>query len=756
MLQPALDISLVSARVQIVATLVIAFIAVAHWQRPNHRPRHHLWICGWIALATALVAVGLAFGYVGWPPAEPIAVPFLLFVYLAGKLLFLALLVAGALADAREHRPDQRTPALLGAVALLYAVLVVAVADSANGLVVWQSGPSALAFAVAGALTLRGGLRTGRPGHQFTGFVLLAMSVQWIAYGIGFARRAASVVPVADDLLDRVVTGSAFLDTGAEVLLGLGMLLMLNEEMLAFAVEQREREVRASAAAQERLRRIIDSAAEGILTLDEELRIVQANRAAAGILGTLPVALEGEDFGRFVDATIADRWRDELGLRDGGGLRRQAFPARRAGGERFPAELSSAPLAGGGWVLVLRDRTEEESARTEREALHQRLAQARRLEAVGQLMSGVAHELNNPLTAVLGFAEELAQSSLAPQDAESVRIITEQAQRCRVIVRDLLAAVRKREVAVVAVDIGAVAERVARTQQPRAALAGVSITVEVDRGLPPVAADDGALEQVLVNLVANAIQASPTGSTVVISAFGDASLVYINVEDEGPGIDPTSVDRLFEPFYTTKAVGEGTGLGLAVSRSIVERFGGTLLLRNRARGGAVASVALPAGASLAPPPSAPPAPPVPSAATAPAGRRRALVVDDELAIRSALRRFLLRRGWQVDEAANGEVALEFLGRAEGDEYDVVLCDIRMPRMSGIELHAFLSLQRPRLLERIIFMTGDVASPNVADFLARTRRPVVEKPFDLPALGVLVDELTGPQAAATGATPVGSS
>jgi signal transduction histidine kinase len=398
--------------------------------------------------------------------------------------------------------------------------------------------------------------------------------------------------------------------------------------------------------------------------------------------------------------------------------------------------------------MAVRVRVDEANLRTAYEQLKQAQAQAvqhERLSAIGRVVSGVAHELNNPLSAVLHLSEELRRDpARSSADQEALETIADQARRCRIIVRDLLSFARGREqrpepteVATMLVNARAASEPVLRQTGARLELLpiGSPRTVSVDRA---------GLEQVLTNLIVNGAQAAGHGGKVTVEARDDPSGWCFVVEDSGPGIPADVLPRIFEPFFTTKPEGHGTGLGLAVSLGIVERHGGTLEVEGGGGGqGARFTVRIPAEDRTR---SLPPPRPVAANGTpdrngaGDGAKPRALVVDDEGAILLALRRYLSRQGWEVDQAEDGEAALQLMESSSPGYYGLVISDIRMPQKSGIEVHDWLVAHRPDLFERLIITTGDVASPAVRGFVARTPRPVIEKPFELTALAEMVERV----------------
>ncbi|MEO6066879.1 MAG: ATP-binding protein [Gemmatimonadota bacterium] len=394
-----------------------------------------------------------------------------------------------------------------------------------------------------------------------------------------------------------------------------------------------------------------------------------------------------------------------------------------------------------GMVLLLMEDLQHETEEF-RTVLSERLAQTQKMEAVGRLVSGVAHELNNPLAAILAFSDELLSEPRPAQEREALEVIRDQSRRARTIVRDLLAFVGRREERREPVAIGPMVERVARGVAPEFARQGATLELITGSDLPIIAGDRGGLEQVLTNLLTNAAYAAGrTGEVTLTTRRTQTGDLMVSVADSGTGIPPDVRPRLFEPFFTTKPAGQGTGLGLSVSLGIVEQHRGKIDVENVPGSGARFTVTLPAG-------NVPPAlvPPVPSAGYGRgAGVRPStvLLIDDEPSVRMALRRWFERQGWSVDEAVDGAQGLALLLAAPSEEtYGLVLCDLRMPGMSGIELHERLTDQRPGVLSRFIFATGDTASPETAAFLARVDRPVLEKPFELAQLAAIVEATVG--------------
>jgi signal transduction histidine kinase/CheY-like chemotaxis protein len=395
--------------------------------------------------------------------------------------------------------------------------------------------------------------------------------------------------------------------------------------------------------------------------------------------------------------------------------------------------------------MAARVRADEASLRAAFEQLHQarsREVQHERLSAVGRLVSGVAHELNNPLTAVLHLSEDLQRhASISTADGEALEEIANQARRCRSIVQDLLSFARGRDRRPEPTTRGDLVSAARRGVQPILESMGVRLDASADETAALVV-DRRGLEQVLTNLIVNGAQAAGSGGEVRVRAAADHGGGWrIDVEDDGAGIPADVLPRVFEPFFTTRPEGQGTGLGLSVSLGIVERQGERL----EAEGGGGArgsrfTVRIPGADGAGPPPPVPE--PTPATRASSAERPRILIVDDERSVRMALRRYFERCGWEVTEAEDGAEALGLLERPEAAAYRLVITDLRMPGRTGLEVHDWLQTHRPALFDRLIIATGDVASPAIREFIQRTSRPVLEKPFELSTLAAIVEQVMG--------------
>ncbi|HEY4130774.1 MAG TPA: hybrid sensor histidine kinase/response regulator, partial [Gemmatimonadaceae bacterium] len=355
-------------------------------------------------------------------------------------------------------------------------------------------------------------------------------------------------------------------------------------------------------------------------------------------------------------------------------------------------------------------------------------------------------ELNNPLAAILHFAEDLLDDERTAADLEALSVIRDQARRSRSIVRDLLSFVRFRDASRERVNLNDALMASVKALQPTVEEIGARLSVAIPTDVMHGNTDRAGLQQIITNLVVNAAQASGAGGLVRLRAEFAGDEVHIVVEDTGPGIPDKVMDRIFEPFFTTKPIGQGTGLGLSVTLGIVQQLGGRINVENAMANGEISgarfTVSLPVDNSGVDARQAMPGSmlPRPEAAAGENGvKPRVLIIDDEPSIRAALRRFFARRGWQVDEAEDGSEGLSLMLSAKND-FTVVISDLKMPGCSGMELHDHVAAVAPEMLDRLIFSTGDVASRDAAEFVQRTRCTVMQKPFELRALEGVVTRM----------------
>ena len=379
---------------------------------------------------------------------------------------------------------------------------------------------------------------------------------------------------------------------------------------------------------------------------------------------------------------------------------------------------------------------------TERRRVEEELTRSERLSATGQLVAGVAHELNNPLTAVVGLAELLEEEVGSEPARGYAKKLLAQAMRSRRIVSGLLNFAREETPGREPVEINDVIAQTLDLVGYQLEVQNVEIVTELSTDLPPVFADPGELQQVFVNLLINAQHAlaQTGGGRVAVRTDEEEGYVRATVTDNGPGIREDVLPTIFKAFVTTKPEGMGTGLGLSISQGIVERHDGTISAANRAEGGAVFTVLLPKlaapavtfGRGQAGATKRERAPSVVKSA-------RLLIIDDEEPVRMVMKQALVRAGHEADEADDGHAALELIAQ---QDYDLIICDLRMPGVSGEDLYEQILVTRPDLAERVMFSTGDVGSDQVRQFLAGTGLRYVEKPFTTKQFLAVVEAALG--------------
>jgi PAS domain S-box-containing protein len=520
--------------------------------------------------------------------------------------------------------------------------------------------------------------------------------------------------------------------------------------------------------AEKSFRALLESAPDATVIVDEQGRIVLANTQVERVFGYDRVELVGE----FVERLIPERYRREHVRHRAAffaspsahpmGAQHDLYGLKKNGAE-FPAEITLSLLEtedGPHAMAAVRDVTE-------RKALQLRLALSDRLASVGTLAAGVAHEINNPLAFILAnldlLAEELHEigSACSPESGaahgggsarspesgaahgggstgervpgmlELVSEAREGAERVRKIVRGMKVFTHadddRREPIELARVLDVASSMAANEIRHRARL------VKDYQPTRAVLADESRLVQVFINLLVNAAQALPEGQAasheIRLVLRTDGCRAVVEVRDTGRGIPPEIRARIFDPFFTTKPAGVGVGLGLTICHGIVVELGGEITVDSEPNVGTTFRVVLPTVRAEATSEHARAAP----APNRPPRKGRVLVVDDDAALGSALRRVL--RDQEVTVAASGRAALDLL--LSGASFDVILCDVMMPEMTGAELHAKLTEKRPGVCGRMVFMTAGPFTPSARDFLDRVPNRRLEKPCDTQELRAIV-------------------
>jgi PAS domain S-box-containing protein len=493
-----------------------------------------------------------------------------------------------------------------------------------------------------------------------------------------------------------------------------------------------------------RHRGVFETSIDAFLLVDEETGAIEdANPAAETLYGRGRGELRGQPFAALVS-------REGEAALPPAGARSVPSRHRRADGAEFPVELSAGALeleTRRLRVLSVRDVSERERAEQMRRELEQNLRQAQKMEAVGRLAGGVAHDFSNVLAVILGYSD-LLMRDLPAGDVrvrESAEGIVEAANRAVGVTRQLLTLSRKKllrpEVLLpnkVVTDLGKLLGRAIGER--------IELTLELQDGVWPVLADADQLAQVLINLAVNARDAMPEGGKLLVqTANADLATpprdlplaagryVALAVKDCGCGMSEEVRSRIFEPFFTTKET--GTGLGLATVYGIVRQAGGAIRVESREGEGSAFTVYLPAAEDRVG------RVPVPVSAAAPRGLGETVVLaEDEDALRTLLGRVLTGSGYQVISGRNGAEALD-AARARNARVDLLLADLVMPRMTGAELAEALASDQPGM--KILFMTGHTEDALVQDRLVDGDVELIQKPFTSESLLGHVRRLLGP-------------
>jgi two-component system cell cycle sensor histidine kinase/response regulator CckA len=377
---------------------------------------------------------------------------------------------------------------------------------------------------------------------------------------------------------------------------------------------------------------------------------------------------------------------------------------------------------------LVRDVSERRKLEDQGRDLSRQLLQAEKLAALGQTVSGVAHELNNPLATILTWAERLAARPVDADTRRGLETILSESERAAKIVRTLLTFARKRNTTRALVDLNEIVRETLALRAYEQRVSNVATVEALASGLPHVFADSHQVKQVLLNLVINAEQAMLAANgrgTLVARTWFDATseMVMLEINDDGPGVPEQVQTKIFEPFFTTKAVGKGTGLGLTVVYAIVQEHGGQIRVGSGPGRGASFFVSFPAttGALYSPPTPEPSPPPATVAGAA------VLVVEDEPALAAAVADALTDAGYRVDCAGDGQEALE---QVKSKVFDLVVCDLKMPRLDGPSFYRVLAELKPTLARHVLFVTGDVAGTEAERFLIEAGCRWLPKPFRL--------------------------
>ncbi|MBM4446484.1 MAG: PAS domain S-box protein [Chloroflexi bacterium] len=478
---------------------------------------------------------------------------------------------------------------------------------------------------------------------------------------------------------------------------------------------------------EERYRILVENANEAIIVAQDGI-LKFANPKTAELSGYSIKELASVPFADIIHPDDRDMVVDRYLRRLQGEVFPQIYPFRiidKEGNTKW-AEINAVSIIWEGKPATLNFLTDI----TERKKAEQQALVNAKLASVGELVAGVAHEVNNPLTGIIGYAQLLADRQDVPQNIkEDLQKIYEESQRTVRIVQNLLRFARQYKPEKSLVDINELIERTLELEAYKLRTSNIGLSAKLAADIPLILADYNQLQQVILNIIANAQQAiaeTKRRGKITVTTDVVEDCVSISITDNGPGISPESIIKIFDPFFTTKPEGSGSGLGLSVCHGIITEHGGNIYAESTPGKGTTFIIELP----IATGEQAVIREEKPAKKKSRRPRRKMtgkiLIAEDESSIRAVLTRNLSASGYQVQAVSNGKDALDKLAN---NVYDLLLFDLKMPGMSGRELYEAIKKKHPNSVKRVVFITGDVMTADTHDFLASTGRPYLIKPFD---------------------------
>lgn len=470
------------------------------------------------------------------------------------------------------------------------------------------------------------------------------------------------------------------------------------------------------------LKTLAESIRESAVAIDRKSNVVNWNSAFARKF-KIPVA--GTPLSNYFDPPAL---RALIKSNLAGNSSREAEMISDAGGAQAAAyRVAAVPVpdgdsTGAALLLVIDDISEQADQRN-------RMVANSRLVAVGEMAAGVAHELNNPLTAVLGFSQLALKQTSDPVLRKDLEAIAHEAERAGHIVDNLLGFARSHSGRGDRFNAAASLQKVLDLREYECRVNNIEVVTYFDPETPLTRADVHRMEQVFLNLIGNAIQAigdGPGRGSITVGLVAIEELIRISITDDGPGIPEAVLPHIFEQFYTTKPVGKGTGLGLHICQEIVQDHGGQIRVESHSRRGTTFVVEIPIVPVEEPQLEMVSQPERPQSYT----MLKVLAVDDEPVITDLLSRILSGQGHEVDVASDGAEALRMINLAD---YDAILLDVKMPGLGGPDVLRCIEGLRPEIVERVLFITGDTVSPTTQAFIQAENVDVLHKPFSLEEL-----------------------
>jgi len=489
--------------------------------------------------------------------------------------------------------------------------------------------------------------------------------------------------------------------------------------------------------ADERYRAIFESANDILVLIDKKGKILDVNKTVEDIGGYRREEIAGKNI-RFLakmmtKKSLAIVLKNFLKRMVGMSIPPYEIQMIKKNGELINVEVNAVALRRDGRIVgdlaILRDITEKKQAEEREKQLQQELNLSSRLASIGQMASGIAHEINNPLTAIIGFSQLLMNKDIPNDIKADLVVVNSEAQRVAKIVSSLLTFAHQHKPGREYVDINDLISGVLELRSYSLKVNNIQVVTQLAFDLPRTMADGNQLQQVFLNIITNAekeMAGAHNGGKLLVKTEKRGKSIRLSFTDDGPGISRENLDKIFDPFFTTREVGDGTGLGLSICHGIIAQHNGKIRCKSKLGEGATFVIELPIVADSKPAER----PEVIGEEPWQHSGAKILVVDDEAATLDFLKRLLTEQGYDVETTDRANIVLE---RLQSDKYDLILLDIKLPGMSGIELYHHIEKTDPALAERVIFISGDVMEITTKDFLDKTKASHIVKPINIEQL-----------------------
>jgi PAS domain S-box-containing protein len=493
---------------------------------------------------------------------------------------------------------------------------------------------------------------------------------------------------------------------------------------------------------EERYRTILEDMEKGYYETDLNGNVTFANDTIRHVLGYSNKQIIGTNYRKYAydEENVRKMYKyTNIVFKTGRPAKWFSLEYRTKSGEKRFMEVSIAPKFDEhremvGFRGIINDVTE-------RKAIEQQALVTNKLASIGELASGVAHELNNPLTTVMGYAQLLMDSKDVPGHVKSdLDKIYQESQRAAKIVQNLLSFARRRKPEKTYFDINDLVQKTLDLRSYELKVNNISVRINIELDMPEIKADYHQIQQVILNMLINAEQALTEmrrQGKITITTSTVKDRIIINIVDNGPGIPKNNIDRIFDPFFTTKEAGKGTGLGLSVCLGIVTAHGGNMYVESEKGKGAAFTIELPISVVEETEIELIPVAIENTSRPRQTAGENVLIVDDEPGIRDILARIFTKIGYRTDCASDAKSALTKL---DENGYDLYIIDLKLPRISGKKLYEIMMEKHPSSTAKVLFITGDTITPSTQDFLDSTKRPYLAKPFNPQVVVELAEEI----------------